>query len=129
MSWTIVCTIVIWVTAKWSFEPMTLNGTFTRCFEDMVLLAIAITVLVCLMPEENPKILKDPKFWFLSGTLIYCLGTLPFTALANQFLPYSVGDLERVWSILWVTQILDNIIYATAFFTATGVSNVIKAPN
>ncbi len=97
---------------------MTVTGTFTQSFEDLALLSIAVTVLVVISSEQEQSLLKDSRFWFVAGTLMYNLGVLPFLALANQFLPYSVSDLEKVWSIPWILQILLNGMYGVAFLMA-----------
>lgn len=122
----VIFSLVVWVAAKLNFEGLTATGTFTDCLRDLSLAIIAVTVLILLISQETPRMFGDPRFWFVSGALFYNFATLPFFALANQFLPYSVSDLAKVWSINWIATILVNTIYVVAFIVSRGDSRIEK---
>lgn len=115
----VVIYLVIWIIAKLSFERFSLYNTFTGPVAELILVGFAVYTLTVFVDEQEPLMLRQPRFWVSVAVILYSVGTVPIFAMANNLLRYPLEVFAKVWAINWELIILENLLFGVAFLSCT----------
>ncbi len=95
----VVAAFVIFSIANSVFlEPLTVNNTYARAVESLILISFSITVFYRIVKEARIlKLEESPVFWINSAVLLYFSGNLFLFTFSNYVLTMTQGTGMQVW--------------------------------
>jgi len=108
MRLSIVLYAVVWACAKYAVEDFRSMDYFTASLASAVLMGGALYTVYIMSKNPIQRIHRDPRFWILTGMLLYHGGNI-FT--------YAFSQKVMVWSIHNGLNITANLCYAGGFLS------------
>jgi hypothetical protein len=104
--------IVLWVTAKISFEPWTSPYYYTGSIANVLITLSSGAALMLFEFDNKQPLIRSPKFWVLLAFVLYYAGTLLPIMFQGVLFKRSLYSLQLVWSINWFLSVTANILFA-----------------
>ena len=108
---TIPCWILLWITMTLLGEKLFEVNNITRAVEGLIILIIGFYTLFKLDNKEMSLFFISPKFWLISGTLVYFSGTIIIFSLANIIL----NNHQEIWMLHSIYNITMHLCCAYGF--------------
>jgi len=119
----IVLFVVFWIFAQFFLEPMNESAYFTSLVSKVLYTGFSIILLHKMSGDASISILRDPRFWFLSGLLVFATGGIMFSALRGVIDKLPLEGLLMAYSIHWGISILTSLIFTIGFLCKPQVQN------
>jgi hypothetical protein len=111
-----LCFVVLWIIAKFTFEPILESDDITFTISSIIILATAMYTMIQLLRQENIVLKDDPRFWTSAAFIIYSTGTFLIFSMFAYLLHSSKDILFILYPINWILIIISHLFYARAFF-------------
>lgn len=107
--------LLFWAASHVSLEKFTEQAFYTSLLSKILGAAVSIVFLHRISADSGQSILKDQRFWFLSGLLIFASGGILFSSLRTVIDKLPPDGLLVAYSAHWVILIVTNVFYAIGF--------------
>jgi hypothetical protein len=104
--------VIIWVIAKWSFEPFNQMDSYTSAVAKIIEIAVSVWVLFDVLRDSKVVLKLDARVWIASAVIIYASGSMLLFALFNTMLKESPSVVKAIWPVNWVLMIVYYLLYA-----------------
>jgi hypothetical protein len=75
--------LTIWIVGKFSFEPFTVYDNYSGAVSQIIQIGFGIWLLISLMTEDKFVWKHDPRFWVISGIVLYAAATFFLFGMFN----------------------------------------------
>jgi hypothetical protein len=76
-------------------------------------------LLVDIVKDSDIIWTNDPRFWVVTGTIIYSAASLFLFALFTRMLQISTERFLIIWPLNWIFLIISYLLYARGFLCKT----------
>ena len=104
--------VIIWVVAKWTFEPFNQMNIYTSAVARIIEISFAISILFDVLKDSHSSLKGDIRLWVSSAVIIYATGSLLLFALFVVMLKESPSVVKAIWPVNWVLMIVYYLLYA-----------------
>jgi hypothetical protein len=108
--------VIIWLTAKVTFEPFGGVYTFTGSVSNVMLTLCAGFTFFLVFESVKQPIMSNDRFWILLSMLFNYAGSLLPLAFLGVVFTHSRENVFTMWSIMWVLATISHLLYAIGFF-------------
>lgn len=106
---------LMWVIAKFTFEPLTDADQFTHTAASILILCSVIITLFQFARDKEFHFLNDSRFWIAGGVLMYFAGNVILFSAFGRFILLPSVDAVLIWNVHWGISILVNVMYTVGF--------------
>jgi len=97
------------------FDAFTASIQVIRSVSSVIFIFLAAATLFDLMKVNIVNILKESRFWIITGIMIYFAGNSVLFLLSG-IIPYlRIEDAMTMWTVHWSLNVFVNLCYMTAF--------------
>jgi hypothetical protein len=83
MGATFILYLAVWIVGKFSFEPFTVYDTYSGAVSQIIQIGFGSWLLLSLTAEDNFEWKNDPRFWVISGIVLYAAATFFLFGMFN----------------------------------------------
>jgi hypothetical protein len=110
---------ILWIVSKFSFEPLSVADDWTSAISKVLQIAFSGYLLVDIVKDSDIIWTNDPRFWVVTGTIIYSAASLFLFALFTRMLQISTERFLIIWPLNWIFLIISYLLYARGFLCKT----------
>jgi hypothetical protein len=88
--------LTIWIVGKLSFEPFTVYDTYSGAVSQIIQIGFGIWLLTSLTTEDKFVWKNDPRFWVISGIVLYAAATFFLFGMFNVMVAASREFMKLV---------------------------------
>jgi hypothetical protein len=108
--------ILFWVFSKFTIESISALSNYVHPAACLIFIIVSILTLYQLGQSELSKLAKVPRYWIVSGILLFFAGSIMFYLLENEFAVLQYIDAIMVMNVHWSVGLLVNAMYSIGFY-------------
>ena len=108
--------VLLWIVAKFAFEPITADDQYTYTVACAACLIAAVWYLSHVARQEDLELPREPQFWMACGVLLYYATNVVLFSEFHRVILSSKMDFAVVWQLHWGADILVNLLFSYGFF-------------
>jgi hypothetical protein len=105
----------VWIVGKFSFEPLSFSNTYSAGISQIIQIGFGVWILLVILPDNDIHWKRDPKFWVISGIVIYSSAAFFLFGMFNAMLTLPRQMMILIWLANLVFIILQYIFFLRAF--------------
>ena len=107
--------VLFWIVSHLTLERFVEPPQYTSLVSKILALGVTVFFLHRISADSKESILKDSRFWFLSGLLIYSSGGILFASLRSVIDKLPPEGIDFAFSAHWIISIVSNALYIIGF--------------
>jgi hypothetical protein len=90
--------LLIWIVGKFSFEPFTGSDNYSGAVSQTIQIGFGIWLFISDLHGNKIVWKNDPRFWVLSGIILYAAATFFLFGLFNVLVAASLALMKLIWN-------------------------------
>jgi len=107
--------VIFWIVSKFTIESLSGLSNYVHPAACLIFIIVSILTLYQLVKSELSKLVKVPRYWIVSGVLLFFAGSIMFYLLENEFASLRYDDAILIMKVHWSVGALVNVIYSIGF--------------
>jgi hypothetical protein len=116
----------IWIIGKFSFEPFEFEDVYSESVSQIIQIAFGVPLLIALIGDEDINWKNNPRFWIISGIVLYAAAAFVLFALSNAILILPPQTIRMIYNLNDLFIVIQHIFFLRAFLCkpiSAGITN------
>jgi hypothetical protein len=106
---------MVWIIGKFTFEPLTGSDVYSGAVSQLIQISFGAWILNAVFNGNTVMLKRDPRFWVLSGIVLYASATFFLFGMFNEMLKISQEFMRKIWLMNLAFIIIQHWFFLRAF--------------